>query len=66
VGLLGRGACRYYADTIGLEKVLAGVRSLGMKPAKLLEQCVAQNITLAQWSAAAQKKAASAAAGSKL
>ena len=55
----------YYADQLGLDKVLAGVKGLGLKPARLLEECVAKGITVAKWSTLDQK-AKAAATGSKL
>jgi 3-hydroxyacyl-CoA dehydrogenase len=37
-----RGGPMYYADTIGLDKVLAGVKKYGWKPSPLLEKLVAE------------------------
>ncbi len=56
-----RGGPMHYGDAIGLEKVLAGMRKYGAqqgepfgpvhwKPAKLLEQLVAEGRTIADWS----------------
>ena len=56
-----RGGPMHYGDAIGLEKVLAGMRKYGAqqgepfgpvhwKPAKLLEQLVAEGTTIADWS----------------
>ena len=46
----------YYADTLGLDKVLAGLNDLQIKPANLLKELVAKKMSLAQWGKANERK----------
>eukprot|EP00039_Didymoeca_costata_P016891 m.307876 g.307876 ORF g.307876 m.307876 type:complete len:450 (+) comp16466_c1_seq13:2358-3707(+) len=51
-----RGGPMLFADEMGLNNVLEGVKQLNLKPAKLLETCVSQGITVAQWAEANASK----------
>ena len=44
-----RGGPMYYADQVGLENVVATLKSMGIKPAALLEECVSNGKTLAAY-----------------
>lgn len=44
-----RGGPMFYADTIGLKMVKSTLESLDIKPAKLLEDCVAANMSLTKY-----------------
>merc|ERR1712232_1418681 len=43
-----RGGPMYYADKVGLKLVRDSLVEVGIKPAALLEECVAANVTLAK------------------
>jgi len=51
-----KGGPMYYADTLGLDKVLAGLNDLQIKPANLLKELVAKKMSLAQWGKANERK----------
>ena len=44
-----RGGPMHYADAVGLKKVKETLLALNVKPAKLLEDCIAANMTLAKY-----------------
>ena len=46
----------FYADTLGLDKVLSGLTALKIKPAKLLLELVANKMTLTQWGKENERK----------
>ena len=48
----------YYADLTGLPLVKATLIKMGVKPAKLLNECVGAGMTLAKFWAARAKKSA--------
>ena len=44
-----RGGPMFYADTVGLPTVKKTLETLGIKPAKLLEDCIAADMSLTQY-----------------